>query len=313
MAMAGLETVIPLFFPLHSVSSSKSLSSPKPPSQLSLKLPPSSSSHSFSLSPPLYLNHYTPTRKLPSFELCCSTVQETAAETETEEIQETTAETEAEETQEESLKRQLFVVNLPFNSSVKEIKNHFGQCGTATYVEIIRQEDGKSKGYGFVTMASGEEAQAAVDKLDSHEFSGRKIGVRFAKRFRKKNSPPPPPILRREETEHKLFVSNLAWKVRVGHLKEFFSDFNPFTTRVVFEGPGKAAGYGFVSFAIREEAEAAFSAKNEKELLGRPVRLKFSEEKSADEKQEDNSGDEKQENHSEDEKKEDNSEVKPEE
>lgn len=34
--------------------------------------------------------------------------------------------------------------------------------------QIIKQKDGRSRNFAFVTMASGEEAQAAIDKLDSH-------------------------------------------------------------------------------------------------------------------------------------------------
>lgn len=92
------------------------------------------------------------------------------------------------------------------------------------------------------------------------EVSGRAIRIEFAKRF-KKPSPPRPPGPQPGETRHKLYVSNLEWKVRSSHLREFFStNFNPVAARVVFDAPsGKSAGYGFVSFATREEAEEAIS------------------------------------------------------
>jgi len=81
------------------------------------------------------------------------------------------------------------------------------------------------------------------------EISGRVIRIEFAKRF-KKPSPPRPQDSPAGETRHKLYVSNLAWKVRSTHLREFVSD-----------APlGRSAGYGFVSFATREEAEAVISA-----------------------------------------------------
>lgn len=68
-------------------------------------------------------------------------------------------------------------------------------------------------------------------------------------------SPPP------GETRHKLYVSNLAWKVRSNNLRELFSsNFSPVSARVVFDNPsGRSAGYGFVSFATKEEAESAIS------------------------------------------------------
>lgn len=43
-------------------------------------------------------------------------------------------------------------------------------------------------------------------------------------------------------------------------MKEFFSKFNPLSAKVVFDSPsGKSAGYGFVSFGTKEEAEAALT------------------------------------------------------
>ncbi|XP_050235005.1 33 kDa ribonucleoprotein, chloroplastic isoform X2 [Mercurialis annua] len=175
-------------------------------------------------------------------------------------VQELIPATGSEKTQEETPhKKKLYVVNLPWSLSVADIKNLFGECGTVTDVE---------------------------------EVSGRIIRVEYAKRL-KRPSPPPPPGTPDTETRHKLYVSNLAWKVRSTHLREFFStNFSPVSSRVVFDGPsGRSSGYGFVSFATREEAEAAISALDGKELMGRPLRLKFSDQKTKEtgnEKQEEN-------------------------
>lgn len=103
----------------------------------------------------------------------------------------------------------------------------------------------------------------------SQEVSGRVITVEFAKRL-KKPSPPPPDSAPSGKTRYKLYVSNLAWEVRANHLREFFAaSFKPVSTRVVFnKNPsGNSAGYGFVSFATREEAETAISDLNGKVSL----------------------------------------------
>uniref|UniRef100_A0A8R7PJP0 RRM domain-containing protein n=1 Tax=Triticum urartu TaxID=4572 RepID=A0A8R7PJP0_TRIUA len=76
----------------------------------------------------------------------------------------------------------------------------------------------------------------------------------------------------------KLYVSNLAWKARSADLKEFFSQFNPVSANIVFEDR-KSAGYGFVSFGTKEEAEAALTELNGKELMERPVILRWREDK----------------------------------
>ncbi|KAK2662531.1 hypothetical protein Ddye_001105 [Dipteronia dyeriana] len=264
--------------------------------------PPSSSIklfHIFNSSPLLSLNFSTFPSTNPTRKSClqlCSTAQET------------TLEVEPDQTQIENQRRKLYVFNLPWAFSVVDIKNLFGQCGTVTDVEIIKHKDGKNRNFAFVTMASGEEAQAAIDKFDAQEVSERIIRVEFAKKFKKprssprsstsptttsptsSTSPPSPPSPPAGETRHKLYVSNLAWKVRSSHLREFFSDFNLVSSKVVFESNrGRSAGYGFVSFATEEESEAAISSLDGKELMDRPIRLKFSQrnvDESESEKQE---------------------------
>lgn len=182
------------------------------------------------------------------------------------------------ETRDVQQKKKLYVVNLPWSMSVGDLKNAFSECGTVTDVELIKNNNGKSRGYAFVTMASGDEVQAVIDKFDSTEFSGRTIRVEYA-RTSKKPRPQPPAAVPIKDTQYKLYVSNLQWKVRSNHLREFFSaNFNPVSSRVIFESPsGRAAGYGFVRFGTREEAEAAITALDGKQLMGRPVRLKLSD------------------------------------
>ncbi|XP_022732017.1 29 kDa ribonucleoprotein, chloroplastic-like [Durio zibethinus] len=266
--MAAVEAVAALSWSRCPSSSSKPFLCPKIAILSSLTFHISKSTpvlfHNFSTSPRISTQ-----RRLGL--LLCSTVQEVGVEAETE------------KTQKPNVKRKLFVLNLPWSFTVADIKDLFGQCGNVKDVEIIKQKDGRSRNFAFVTMASGEEAQAAVDKLDSHEVSGRIIRVEFAKRFNKPSPPSPQPIVPYRETRHKLYVSNLAWKVRSSHIREFFSAFNPVSAKVVFSTPsGQSAGYGFVSFATKEDAEAAVSTLNGKELMDRPLRLKFSERKDDD-------------------------------
>lgn len=110
-----------------------------------------------------------------------------------------------------------------------------------------------------------------VHVLVVQELSGRIIRVEFAKRFKKPPGVPPPSTPPQGETRHKLYVSNLAWKVRSTQLREFFSaNYNPVSARVVFDNAsGRAAGYGFISFDTKEQAEAALSALDGKVYLNK--------------------------------------------
>ncbi|KAE8731935.1 RNA-binding family protein isoform 2 [Hibiscus syriacus] len=260
--MAAIEAVTALSYPRYPSSSPKPQRISSLPSQISISTP--LFSQNFSV-PPLISTH-----KNLGFKLY-STLQELSVEAETE------------KTQKPNVKRKLFVLNLPRAYTVADIKDLFAQYGNVKDVEIIREKDGKSRNFSFVTMPSGEGAQAAIDDLDSHEVSGRIIRVEFARRFKRASPTSTQPIVPPREPRHKLYVSNLNWKVRSSHLREIFSAFNPVSARVIFGTPtGQSAGYGFVSFATKEEAEAAISTLNGKELMDRPLRLKFSE-KTADE------------------------------
>eukprot|EP00262_Sarcandra_glabra_P005675 TRINITY_DN17431_c0_g1_i1.p1 TRINITY_DN17431_c0_g1~~TRINITY_DN17431_c0_g1_i1.p1 ORF type:complete len:280 (-),score=62.33 TRINITY_DN17431_c0_g1_i1:472-1311(-) len=199
------------------------------------------------------------------------------------------------ENQEGKTVKKLYAKNLPWSLSATDIKVLFGGCGNVKDVEIIKQKDGRNRGFAFITMDTGEEALAAVEKFDSSELLGRIIRVELAKNMKKPSPPTSATVL---ETRHKIYASNLAWKVRSSDLKEFFAaSSNPVSARVVFDRPsGSSAGYGFVSFSTKEEVEAAISALDRKELMGRPLRLKLSQKKvdeSGNEAQEAESSEEK--------------------
>ncbi|KAB2626085.1 29 kDa ribonucleoprotein A [Pyrus ussuriensis x Pyrus communis] len=118
--------------------------------------------------------------------------------------------------QQQNQKRKLYVGNLPWSLTVVDIKNLFGECGTVQDVEIIKQQNGKSRGFAFVTMDSGEEAVAAIDKFHSH-VCYPELSLQSNLRYLL-HCPPNPQV---GETCYKLYVSNLGWKVRSSHLRDF--------------------------------------------------------------------------------------------
>ena len=76
----------------------------------------------------------------------------------------------------------LYVGNLPFASTAQDLEALFGQVGTVSVVEIIFDKfTGRSRGFAFVTMADGDEAQKAVEKFHGHEMDGRALAVNIAR------------------------------------------------------------------------------------------------------------------------------------
>ncbi len=76
----------------------------------------------------------------------------------------------------------LYVGNLPFASTAQDLEALFGQVGTVSVVEIIFDKfTGRSRGFAFVTMTSGEEAQKAVEKFHGFQMEGRALAVNIAR------------------------------------------------------------------------------------------------------------------------------------
>jgi len=78
--------------------------------------------------------------------------------------------------------KKLYVGNLNYETTDTDLQNMFGPFGTVQSAQVIMDQDtGRSKGFGFVEMDSGDEAQAAITGLNGHETNGRTLTVNEAK------------------------------------------------------------------------------------------------------------------------------------
>lgn len=76
----------------------------------------------------------------------------------------------------------LYVGNLPYAATEEEVRSHFSQAGTVTSVALITDRaTGRAKGFGFVEMASAEEAQKAISMFHGQDFMGRALTVNVAR------------------------------------------------------------------------------------------------------------------------------------
>ncbi len=76
----------------------------------------------------------------------------------------------------------LYVGNLSFNTSESDLKDLFSQAGTVNEAALITdRETGRSRGFGFVTMASDSEAQAAISQFSGKSIDGRNLTVNEAR------------------------------------------------------------------------------------------------------------------------------------
>jgi len=79
---------------------------------------------------------------------------------------------------------QLFVGNLSYDTSWKELKDHFRQCGDVDRVEVIEGPGGRKKGFGTVRFLNAKDAQNAISRLDGVELQGRELKVRLDEKAR---------------------------------------------------------------------------------------------------------------------------------
>jgi RNA recognition motif-containing protein len=76
----------------------------------------------------------------------------------------------------------LYVGNLSFKTTGDHLREHFSQAGTVESASIIEdRETGRSRGFGFVEMATAEEAAAAIEQFNGKELDGRSLTVNEAK------------------------------------------------------------------------------------------------------------------------------------
>lgn len=78
--------------------------------------------------------------------------------------------------------KKLYVGGLPYSTTEDELRDAFSQAGTVSSASIIMDRmTGRSKGFGFVEMASDEDAQKGIDLWNGKDFGGRTLTVNEAR------------------------------------------------------------------------------------------------------------------------------------
>ncbi len=76
----------------------------------------------------------------------------------------------------------LYVGNLSYDVSENDLEDLFAQYGSVKEVNLLSDRmTGKSRGFGFVTMSSTDEANAATEALNGQEWEGRSLTVNEAR------------------------------------------------------------------------------------------------------------------------------------
>jgi RNA recognition motif-containing protein len=76
----------------------------------------------------------------------------------------------------------LYVGNLSFDTTNEQLQEMFAQAGTVESASVVEdRETGRSRGFGFVEMASKEDGQKAIEQFNGKEVNGRSLNVNEAR------------------------------------------------------------------------------------------------------------------------------------
>lgn len=172
----------------------------------------------------------------------------------------------------------LYVKNLDPEVPQEEFEKLFGQFGVVTSAIIQVDEDGKSKGFGFVNYENHEEAAKAVEALHDVELNGRKLFVSRAQKKAEREEE-----LRKSYEQAKmeklskyqgvnLYIKNLEDDVDDEKLRTEFEPFGAITScKVMRDEKGTSKGFGFVCFSSPDEATKAVAEMNNKMIGSKPL------------------------------------------
>lgn len=172
----------------------------------------------------------------------------------------------------------LFVGNLPYDVDSQKLAMLFEKAGTVEIAEVIyNRETDRSRGFGFVTMSTVEEAENAVEMFHRYDIDGRLLTVnKAAPRGTQPERPP-----RVFEPGFRIYVGNLPWEVDNARLEQVFSEHGKVVNaRVVYDREsGRSRGFGFVTMSSETELNDAIAALDGQNLDGRAIRVNVAEDR----------------------------------
>ena len=163
---------------------------------------------------------------------------------------------------------QLFVRNISYDTTWRDLKDLFRQCGEVEHVEVMEFPDGKKKGFATVKYYHARDAQRATRQFHGVEFQGRILDVSSGK-----PSTPASALLNGDDAN--LFVGNLSYETAWQDLKDYFRQCGAVEHVDVMEFPdGRKRGFGTVKFSSSADANHAIERLNGVEFQGRILEVR---------------------------------------
>jgi len=165
-------------------------------------------------------------------------------------------------------------------SAVKDDKENSSGEG-----EMLADDSGKTKGFGFVSFEDSESAEKAVEELNGSDIGGKTLYVGRAQKkaerqaeLKKKFEQLKLERLNRYQGVN-LYVKNLDDTIDDERLRKEFAPYGTITSAKVMSEEGRSKGFGFVCFSSPEEATKAVTEMNGRIIVAKPLYVALAQRK----------------------------------
>lgn len=158
----------------------------------------------------------------------------------------------------------IFIKNLDKSIDNKVMYDTFSAFGNILSCKVAVDEEGESKGYGFVHFESEESANNAIAKVNGMLLNGKKVYVgKFINKKERESQ-----YGQKSNQFTNIYVKNLSDEMDSDEkLEKYFTKYGKvLSAKVMVDDSGKSKGFGFVNFEEPEEAEKAVDDLNGKEI-----------------------------------------------
>ncbi|KAI4378696.1 hypothetical protein MLD38_016140 [Melastoma candidum] len=161
----------------------------------------------------------------------------------------------------------LYVKNLDPEVKEEALQEKFSEFGKITSLVIAKNDDGTSRGFGFVNFENPENAKQATETMNGYQLGSKALYVGRAQKRAERNE-----LLRRQFEEKRkermikykdsnVYIKNIDDDVTDEELREHFSQCGTIiSAKVMRDEKGISRGFGFVCFSSPEEASKAVSS-----------------------------------------------------
>ncbi|KAL3754054.1 hypothetical protein ACJRO7_001317 [Eucalyptus globulus] len=180
----------------------------------------------------------------------------------------------------------LYVKNLDPEVTEEVLLEKFSEFGKVTSWVIAKNDDGTSRGFGFVNFENPDDAKKATETLNETQLGSKVLYVARAQKRSERSE-----ILRRQFEDRRkerilkykdsnVYIKNIDDNVTDEHLREHFSQCGMIiSAKVMRDDKGLSKGFGFVCFSTPEEANKAVNSFYGYMFHGKPLYVAIAQRK----------------------------------